>query len=309
MRKHFSFFGVVIAFIENDVLSIYVRDRFNNICRLIGLEMPAQATALRAVPSSAGEPPASEIAAHLSAGYRTLDLPGRLLAIRAALPGRIALTTGFGLEGQAITHAVFESGLAIDVVTLDTGRLFPETYDVWRQTEQRYRRRIRGFFPDRERVEGYVAREGIDGFRNSIEARRACCDIRKVEPIRRALAGASGWITGVRSDQSRTRAAMPYASVDDTYGLLKINPLLDWTREHVLDYVRANDIPYNALHDRGFPSIGCAPCTRAVAPGEPERAGRWWWEQEDKKECGLHISRAPELAPQPTKRALAEQEN
>jgi len=275
----------------------------------MGVEMPAQATALRAVPSPAKEPAGSETIAQLSAGYGSLDLPARLRAIREALPGRIALTTGFGLEGQAITHAVFESGLAIDVVTLDTGRLFPETYDVWMRTEQRYRRRIRGFFPDQERVEGYVAREGINAFRNSIEARQVCCSIRKVEPLRRALAGASGWITGVRSEQSRTRAVMPYASVDSNYGLVKINPLLDWTRERVLDYVRANDIPYNALHDRGFPSIGCAPCTRAVEPGEPERAGRWWWEQEDKKECGLHISRAPKRAPQQRERALAEQDS
>lgn len=275
----------------------------------MGVEMPAQASALRAVASPARELAGSEAIAQLSAGHGSLDLPARLRAIREALPGRIALTTGFGLEGQAITHAVFESGLAIDVVTLDTGRLFPETYDVWMRTEQRYRRRIRGFFPDQERVEGYVAREGINGFRNSIEARQACCNIRKVEPLRRALAGASGWITGVRSDQSRTRAVMPYASADSNYGLVKINPLLDWTREQVLDYVRANDIPHNALHDRGFPSIGCAPCTRAVAPGENERAGRWWWEQEDKKECGLHISRAPERAPQPAKRALAEQDS
>jgi len=271
--------------------------------------MPAQATALRAVPSPAREPAASDIAAQLSAAYAPFDLPARLRAIREALPGRIALTTGFGLEGQAITHAVFETGLAIDVVTLDTGRLFPETYDLWTRTEQRYRRRIRGFFPDQERVEGYVAREGINAFRNSIEARQACCNIRKVEPLRRALAGATGWITGVRSNQSRTRAAMPYASVDAAHGLIKINPLLDWTREQVLDYVRINDIPYNALHDRGFPSIGCAPCTRAVAPGESERAGRWWWEQEDKKECGLHISRTPELAPQQPERSLAEQDS
>jgi phosphoadenosine phosphosulfate reductase len=268
--------------------------------------MPASSTVLRAVPAPAEAQ--SETAARLTSSFGPLDLPARLHAIRDALPGRIALTTGFGLEGQAITHAVFESGLAIDVVTLDTGRLFPETYAVWAETEQRYRRRIRGFFPDQERIEGYVAREGINAFRNSIEARQACCNIRKVEPLRRALAGATGWITGVRGDQSRTRAVMPYASVDTARGLVKINPLLDWTRERVLDYVRSNDIPYNELHDRGFPSIGCAPCTRAVAPGEPERAGRWWWEQEDKKECGLHISRAPELAPRQAERSLAEQD-
>ena len=149
--------------------------------------MPVQATALRAVPAPAEAPDASELAARLSAGFGPRDLPDRLRAIRDAIPGRIVFTTAFGLEGQAIVHAIFDTGLAIDVVTLDTGRLFPETYEVWAQTEQRYRRRIRGYFPEQERVEGFIAREGINAFRNSIEARHACCHIRKVEPLRRAL--------------------------------------------------------------------------------------------------------------------------
>jgi phosphoadenosine phosphosulfate reductase len=140
-----------------------------------------------------------------------------------------------------------------------------------------------------------VAREGINGFRASIEARRACCHIRKVEPLRRALAGASAWITGIRGEQSRSRIAMPYAAFDAAHGVIKVNPLLDWTRACVVEYVAINRVPYNALHDRGFLSIGCAPCTRPVALGEPERAGRWWWEQEDKKECGLHGDVAREL--------------
>jgi phosphoadenosine phosphosulfate reductase len=270
--------------------------------------MPMQTTALRAVPPLAGVPDPSACAAQLSADYAPLDLTARLHAIRDAIPGRIAFTTSFGIEDQAVAHAIFESSLAIDVVTLDTGRLFPETYDVWAQTEQRYRRRIRSFFPNQERVEGFIAREGINAFRASVEARQACCFLRKVEPLSRALAGANGWITGLRGDQSGNRSAMPYAAVDDAHGLVKVNPLLDWTRERVVDYVREHEVPYNALHDRGFLSIGCAPCTRAVKPGEPERAGRWWWEQADKKECGLHAAEATELAPHRTERSPADQD-
>lgn len=270
--------------------------------------MPMSSIVLRAVPSPASANDASECAARLSADFGRLDLPDRLRAVRDAVPGRIAFTTSFGIEDQAITHAIFAAGLAVDVVTLDTGRLFPETYDVWAETERRYRRRIRGFFPDRQRVEAYIARDGINAFRNSVEARHACCQIRKIEPLRQALAGAAGWITGLRGDQSMNRSAVPYAAVDAAHGLIKVNPLIDWTRAHVVDYLHMHDIPYNALHDRGFLSIGCAPCTRAVAPGEPERAGRWWWEQEDKKECGLHVDPAPALAPRRDAPSLVEQD-
>jgi phosphoadenosine phosphosulfate reductase len=255
------------------------------------------APVLRAAPLAA-LPDEPELAAQLSAGFGPLDLPERLRTIRDTVRGRIVLTTSFGLEAQAIAHAIFETGLAIDVVTLDTGRLFPETYDVWTETEQRYRRRIRSFAPNQEQAEGYVARQGINAFRHSVEARQACCHIRKVEPLRRALAGAAGWITGLRGDQSGNRARMPYAVVDAAHGVIKVNPLIDWTRERVVDYVRANGVPYNALHDRGYLSIGCAPCTRAIKPGEPERAGRWWWEHEDKKECGLHLDASRGLAEQ-----------
>jgi phosphoadenosine phosphosulfate reductase len=184
--------------------------------------------------------------------------------------------------------------MPIDVVTIDTGRLFPETYEVWAATEARYHRRIQGIFPDRASVEAYVGRHGIDGFRSSIAAREACCGIRKVEPLERLLAGASAWIAGLRADQSAQRATLSYADVDATRSLIKLNPLFDWTRTQVIDFVCEHGIPYNRLHDRGFASIGCASCTRAVAPGESERAGRWWWEQDEKKECGLHL-RPPRL--------------
>jgi phosphoadenosine phosphosulfate reductase len=233
-----------------------------------------------------------DIAARLAAGFATQDLFDRLAEIRKEVTGPVVFTTSFGLEDQAISHAIFTQQLAIDVVTLDTGRLFPETHQVWAETEQRYGRRVRALSPEHRTTEAWVAQYGIDGFRSSIEARQGCCAVRKVEPLQRALAVASAWITGLRSEQSADRAVTPYAAIDPARQLLKVNPLLDWTRAHVLDFVRQHSIPYNQLHDRGFLSIGCAPCTRAVAPGEPERAGRWWWEQDEKKECGLHSHNA-----------------
>ncbi|MDB5642812.1 MAG: phosphoadenylyl-sulfate reductase [Hyphomicrobiales bacterium] len=217
------------------------------------------------------------------------DLFDRLSEARAAVAGRAVFTTSFGIEDQAIAHAIFEGGFEIDVVTLDTGRLFPETTALWAQTEERYGRRIRGYYPDREPIEQLVADQGIDGFYHSLLARKACCNIRKVEPLKRALTGAALWITGLRAEQSDARSAVPFLAPDAGFGVLKANPLHDWTRDEVVAYTQAHGVPVNPLHDRGFPSIGCAPCTRAVAPGEPERAGRWWWEQESAKECGLHV--------------------
>jgi phosphoadenosine phosphosulfate reductase len=228
------------------------------------------------------------LASRLAAHFPALALAERLAAVRAAVEGRVVFTTSFGLEDQALAHVIYSHGISIDVVTIDTGRLFPETYDVWSATERRYATRIRGLSPERGEVEELVARQGIDGFRLSVEARKACCFVRKVEPLGRALDGANAWITGLRGDQSANRAEMRFAEFDAGHGVIKVNPLLDWPRERVDAFVRENAVPYNALHDRGFLSIGCAPCTRAVRPGEPERAGRWWWEQEDKKECGLH---------------------
>src|SRR5919199_4296496 len=227
-------------------------------------------------------------AAFLSSRFGELSASERLAAVRAQIQGRIVFTTSFGLEDQALAHLVFAVGLDIEVATLDTGRLFPETYALWAETERRYGRRIRGYMPDGAAIESLVAQQGIEGFRNSVPARKACCFLRKVEPLGRALAGAAAWITGLRADQSAGRSAMAFVEEDESHGLLKVNPLLDWTRPDVTDFVRRNGIPYNPLHDRGFLSIGCAPCTRAVQPGEPERAGRWWWERED-KECGLHV--------------------
>jgi phosphoadenosine phosphosulfate reductase len=223
-----------------------------------------------------------------------LDLPGRLQRIAAEIPGRLVFTTSLGVEDQALTHALAMAGLAkgrVEIVTLDTGRLFAETYDTWAETESAYGIRIAAYAPERAAAEDFVRSEGINGFRRSVAARQACCGFRKVEPLGRALEGASGWLTGLRAGQSANRAETPLAAFDAERGLIKLNPLADWTRAQVDSFVRDNFVPYNVLHDRGFPSIGCAPCTRAVKLGEPERAGRWWWEQEDKKECGLHVGR------------------
>ena len=234
-----------------------------------------------------------------------LDLLQRIAAIRSIAYGRVVFTTSFGIEDQAITHAICSQALAIDVVTLDTGRLFPQTYGLWAQTERRYGRRIQAFYPERGAVEALVGRQGINGFYTSVEARHACCAARKVEPLERALAGATAWITGLRADQSNDRAGISFAAVDPQHRLIKVNPLFDWTRKRVLAFIRQHGIPYNPLHDQGFLSIGCAPCTRAVSPGESERAGRWWWEQEQKKECGLHHRYRPQ-APAQSEASLEE---
>ncbi len=221
--------------------------------------------------------------------------PGeRVALLRREVTGRMVFTTSFGLEDQVLLDCLCAAELDIEVVTLDTGRLFPETYALWAATEQRYGRRIRAVYPRHDDLEALVERQGIDGFYHSRAARTACCNVRKVEPLNRALAGARAWLTGVRADQSEHRGAMAILEQDRARGLLKLNPLLDWTREAVLAHATTNKVPINPLHGRGFVSLGCAPCTRAIAPGEPERAGRWWWEQEEQKECGLHTPRSPD---------------
>ncbi|GJD93513.1 phosphoadenylyl-sulfate reductase [Methylobacterium iners] len=234
-------------------------------------------------------------ASELSDALRALDLPARVDLIPATIPGRLVFTTSFGIEDQALTHALAMAKSRVEIVTLDTGRLFAETYDVWAETEAVYGIRIGAYAPERAAQERFVRERGINGFRHAVEARQECCGFRKVEPLGRALRGAAAWLTGLRAGQSQNRADTPLAEADPARGLIKINPLADWSREDVAAFVRDNFIPYNVLHDRGFPSIGCAPCTRAVRVGEPERAGRWWWEQESKKECGLHVH-APQSA-------------
>jgi phosphoadenosine phosphosulfate reductase len=217
--------------------------------------------------------------------------PQRLAALRRALDGKIVFTHGFGIEGQLIFHWICEADFDIEVVSFDTGRLFPETYELWAETERRYGRRIRAIYPNQLALERLVRRQGVDGFYESKEAREACCAVRKVGPLDRALKGAQAWITGARADQTDVRQRAGLIAHDASRGLIKFNPLFDWTREAVLAEVKALRIPINALHARGFASIGCAPCTRAITPGEPERNGRWWWEQESSRECGLHLPR------------------
>jgi len=221
------------------------------------------------------------------------DLEQRIAAICHAVPGQIAFATSLGLEDQAVLHAIAQVRAGIDVVTLDTGRHFPETLDTLDRSQLRYGIRIRVLAPDADELEVLVARDGVLGFRHSIDARKACCEVRKVRPLRRALAGASAWITGLRRGQSAGRGDIAFAAWDASDGLIKVNPLADWSLERLNAYILANDIPVNALHARGFPSIGCQPCTRAVRPGEDIRAGRWWWESEDGKECGLHKAPRP----------------
>ncbi len=197
-------------------------------------------------------------------------------------------TTSFGAEDMVLLDLIEQAGLAIEVVTLDTGRLPAETYELMQRVRQRYRTAVRVFYPDAEAVARYVERYGPNGFYDSLEARKACCAVRKLEPLARALAGKRAWITGLRREQAVTRTQLPYQEYDATHGVEKFNPLADWRLDEVWDYIHSHQVPYNALHDRHYPSIGCAPCTRAVTPGEDIRAGRWWWENPETKECGLH---------------------
>jgi phosphoadenosine phosphosulfate reductase len=218
------------------------------------------------------------------------DLEARIVAMRRSIEGRITFSTSLGLEDQAILHAIARSKSDIDIFTLDTGRLFPEVLDTVELSELRYGVRIRLVAPDANEIEQLVARDGVFGFRNSVENRKSCCEVRKVRPLNRELKGAQGWLTGLRREHSDERASVPLVTWDAERALIKVNPVADWSAQDVTAYVAANNVPVNPLHARGFVSIGCAPCTRAVQPGEHPRAGRWWWENEEKKECGIHMN-------------------
>jgi phosphoadenosine phosphosulfate reductase len=221
--------------------------------------------------------------------FSALDLDHRLKLAREVLPGRIVFTTSFGVEDQLVAHSIFTQGLDIEVVTIDTGRLFEETIEVWERTEARYARRIRPVYPQALPLADFVVEHGINGFYRSVENRKACCHIRKVEPLGRLLGGVSAWVTGLRADQSQAREGVRLVELDVARKLVKLNPLADYARDAIVAAVEAHSVPINELHEKGFLSIGCAPCTRAIEPGEPERAGRWWWEEDQKKECGLHV--------------------
>lgn len=200
----------------------------------------------------------------------------------------VALSSSFGAEDQVLTDIILKLDKEANIFTLDTGRLHPETYDVMDATNLKYGTKVNVFFPKNEDVEDLYQIQGINGHFESIENRKRCCGIRKMEPLKRALAPLKVWITGLRASQSVTRTDMPVIEYDDNFKVIKINPLILWSEEDVWNYIKTNNVPYNKLHDQGFPSIGCAPCTRPVKAGEDVRSGRWWWENPEHKECGLH---------------------
>ena len=220
--------------------------------------------------------------------FENVHVADILQQIAEKYPTSAAFSTSLSEEDQVITHYIFANNLPIRVFTLDTGRLFPETYAVLASTLERYGKKIEVYFPKHEGVEKLITEKGPSSFYTSLEDRKECCFIRKVEPLNRALEGAECWVTGLRAEHSENRKAMPMVEKDEARNILKIHPLTKWTTEEVKEEIKKHNIPYNILHDRGFVSIGCQPCTRAIKAGDDFRAGRWWWENTDKKECGLH---------------------
>ena len=226
--------------------------------------------------------------ADLEKSLQALSLVDRLGQIRKHFDGdRMVFSTSFGQEDQAITHAIASQNLGIEIFTLDTGRQFQESYELIDLTVKKLGFELKTYFPQTQAVEKLVAEKGFNSFYTSVENRKECCFIRKIEPLNRALQGADAWITGLRAEQSENRADMPMIEWDAKKNLYKINPLIDWSFETMTEYLTEHKIPQNPLHKKGFISIGCAPCTRAIAEGEHPRAGRWWWEN-SQKECGLH---------------------
>ena len=202
--------------------------------------------------------------------------------------GKVALSSSLSIEDQVLTDLVVKEDASTRIFTLDTGRLFPETYTLIDKTNKKYDIKLEVFFPESKSVEQLVAKRGINLFYNSIEDRKHCCSVRKLEPLKRAFQGLEVWICGLRSAQSITRLGTPVVEYDFANKLIKVNPLINWSEEEIWNYIKLHDVPYNELHDKGFTSIGCQPCTRAIKAGEEVRAGRWWWEEPEHKECGLH---------------------
>lgn len=203
---------------------------------------------------------------------------------------KLGFASSFGAEDVVVIDLIAKVNPKVTIFTLDTGRLHEETYEVMDRIREKYGVSIKSYFPDKQKVENLEREKGFYSFRQSTENRKECCGIRKVEPLNRALAGLEAWITGLRREQAVTRVSLPKVEQDPVHaGLVKLNPIADWTTSQVWDYIRERQVPYNRLHDMNFPSIGCAPCTRAIRPGEPLRAGRWWWESPEYKECGLHV--------------------
>jgi phosphoadenosine phosphosulfate reductase len=217
------------------------------------------------------------------------DAARALLADIAGNWSPAAFANSLGAEDMVLTDLIVKARLPIEIFSLDTGRLPAETYDLMAAVDRHYGLKLKLYFPQAEEVESYVRQHGINAFYDSVTLRKACCYARKVEPLKRALAGKRAWITGMRAEQAATRGQLATREYDEGNGLEKFNPLADWSEKEVWTYIKQHAVPYNALHDTFYPSIGCAPCTRAISPGEDIRAGRWWWENADTKECGLHV--------------------
>ena len=215
------------------------------------------------------------------------SLPEAIRMVTELFPGTVVFSSSLGQEDQVLTDIIFKNDLPVKIFTIDTGRLFNETYELLDRTTARYKKPVHVYFPDASDVEEFVASKGINSFYESVDNRKECCHIRKVKPLNRALKDAKVWITGLRAEQSGNRQNMPMIEWAEDKQLYKFNPLINWSYDEMIDYITKYNVPYNRLHDKGFISIGCAPCTRAIEPGEDARAGRWWWET-SQKECGLH---------------------
>jgi len=232
--------------------------------------------------------PSSDTVSNLQNQLASLPIPEALKLLAQTFPGQVTFSSSFSYEDQLITDLIQKSAPDISIFTLDTGRHFGETYTVWSRTNDRYGIRVKPYYPDTESIQAFVAANGPNAMYESLDLRKGCCYLRKVEPLKRALAGNAVWITGLRAEHSAARQNLDVVEWDEGNGIIKYNPILYWSFENVLQYINENNVPYNSLHDKGFVSIGCAPCTRAIKPGEDFRAGRWWWEDASRKECGLH---------------------
>lgn len=233
-----------------------------------------------------------------------IEQANNCLAIILREHGPVGFANSFGAEDMVLTDLIAAQHRGIEIFTLDTGRLPAETYDLMQKTRAYYAIDITPYFPRHEQVEAYLQQNGPNGFYQSIDLRKQCCGMRKMEPLRRALAGKKAWITGLRREQAPTRKDLTEMEWDSDNQMLKFNPLIDWTHDDIWAYIREQHVPYNALHDQHYPSIGCAPCTRAIAIGEDIRAGRWWWENPETKECGLHAKKVEVIAEPISKRKL-----
>jgi len=225
---------------------------------------------------------------NLNNQIKGLSIADSLKLLTNLFPKKVTFSTSFSIEDQVIAHDILDNHIPVSIFTLDTGRLFAETYYVWTTTNEKYNTKIKAYYPSRELLEDYLNEKGPNAFYESVENRKGCCYIRKVEPLKRALHGQAVWVTGLRAEHSAERKNLQLIEWDENNQVIKYNPLLHWPTAAVREYINEHDIPYNTLHDKGFVSIGCAPCTRAIKPGEDFRAGRWWWEESSKKECGLH---------------------